>query len=78
MFWLLARCFLLHLLPGISGQLSDHHAADALPAGRYQYCNYTQYTHYTTHITLHTVYTVLYTQFTLHTVHYTPTDTIVN
>ena len=41
LFWLLARRLLLHLLPGVPGQRSDHHAADALPAGRYHNCCYT-------------------------------------
>lgn len=37
-FRLLARRFLLHLLPGVPAQRSDHHAADAVPAGQSQDC----------------------------------------
>lgn len=33
-FRLLARRLSLYLLPGIPGQRSDHHAADAVPAGK--------------------------------------------
>ncbi|TNM99380.1 hypothetical protein fugu_012413 [Takifugu bimaculatus] len=33
LFWLLARSFLFHLLPGISGQCSDHNAADDVSPG---------------------------------------------
>lgn len=38
LFWLLARSFLLHLLLGVSGQRSDHNAADDVSTGQYQYC----------------------------------------
>lgn len=33
LFWLLARSFLFHLLPGVSGQCSDHNAADDVSTG---------------------------------------------